>query len=538
MRQKPTYWLFFLAAVAVAAVTTFFQHSPGYMDAAYYTVTGAQIAQGKGMIEPFLWNFLDNPIGLPHAAFTYWMPLPALLAALGFFLSGSGSFFFARVPFIILTGFVPVLTARLIFEMTERKDISSIAGWMAVFPVFYTVYLAIPDSFIPLMVSGGILALCLLRIFSGESRISFFTWLTVGLCCGVINLCRADGLLWIVLLGIAALVWLFIKQKANLPQIFSTIAGLLAGFIVIMGWWYIRNLVLFGQFFSPASQYSLWFTTYDQIFNQPVGTINFQSWLASGFHTIVAARWSAIKMNLATALGVQTCVFLLPFIIIGMWKGKHKVLNFLFSGMYGLLFLIMSLAFPFAGSRGGFFHSAAVFQPWLWAAAAIGFEKTIEWISPRRKWVTERALRGFGIIMIGIMALTSLAVYYVQVIHVSSSTTNPDDGSISSYSWDTDFYHYQAVDQFLLDQGMTTEDIVMVNDPPLFYWASSQRSIVISNGTPEEVFQTAQQYGVDYLVLEEEHMQGLNAIYDGIESVPWFDYLGTVNGSQIYRINP
>jgi hypothetical protein len=527
-----------MAGVVVAAATTFFQQSPGYMDAAYYTVTGAQIAQSKGMTEPFLWNYLDNPAGLPHAAFTYWMPFPALLAALGFFLSGSSSFIFARIPFIFLAGFVPVITARLTYQMTGRTATSSIAGWMAVFPIFYMPYLAMPDSFLALMVCGGILGLCLLRIFSSEGPIPFFTWFITGLCCGVINLCRADGLLWITIIGFVALIWILRWQKSSFKNVTLAMVGLFTGFFVVFGWWYIRNMVLFGQFFSPASQYPLWFTTYDQLFNQPVGQINIHTWLASGIHAIVAARWSAIKMNLATMLGVQTCVFLLPFIIIGSWKEKHKITNIVFFGLYGLLFLVMSLAFPFAGSRGGFFHSGAVFQPWLWAVAAIGFQRTIEWVSPRRKWDANRAFQGFRIILIVVLALSTFTVYYIQVMGVRGSVTVQNETLSSSNIWDSDFTTYQNIDQFLEEQGIFAEDIVMVNDPPLFYWATTQSSIIVPNGTPEEVFQTALQYSADYLVIEPEHVLGLNEMYDGINGFPWFDYLGTVNGSQIYRINP
>lgn len=539
MKQRPAYWLFYLAGTVVAVITTFFQHSPGYMDAAYYTVTGAQIAQGKGMVEPFLWNYLDNPTGLPHAAFTYWMPFPALLASLGFFLSQSSSFLFARIPFILLTGLVPVLTAKLAFEMTGKKDISNIAGWMAVFPIFYVPYLAIPDSFLPLMICGGILTLCLLRIFSGQKTVPFYTWIIIGICCGVINLCRADGLLWIVLITVSVIVWMISKQKAGIRKIVTSLTGLLAGFLGVAGWWYVRNYLLFGQLFSPASQYSLWFTTYDQLFNHPAGTINFQTWVDSGLSAILSARWSAIKMNLATALGIHSGVILLPFIVIGLRKDSHKIINFLLLGMYGILFLIMSLAFPFAGSRGGFFHSAAVFQPWLWVIAAVGFYYTIEWVSPRRKWDPERARRGFGIILIGLLCITALAVYFIQVFGLADRADGQNESASSSQGWDGDYSMYQAVNQFLPNQGMSEDDVVLVNDPPLYYWASSQPSVVIPNGSLEEIYQTAQQFNAHYLVVEPEHVQGLDDLYLGTEpSAPWLDYLGTVNGNQIYRINP
>ena len=42
------------------------QSQPGYMDAAYSYDIALNLVQGKGWVEPFLWNYLDNPTGLPH----------------------------------------------------------------------------------------------------------------------------------------------------------------------------------------------------------------------------------------------------------------------------------------------------------------------------------------------------------------------------------------------------------------------------------------------------------------------------------------
>ncbi|HWQ46048.1 MAG TPA: hypothetical protein VN376_04230 [Longilinea sp.] len=539
MMKKPVYWLFYLAGVIVALATTLYQRSPGYMDAAYYTVTGAQLASGRGLVEPFLWNYLDNPVGLPHTAFTYWMPMPAFLAAIGFFIAHSNSFIFARVPFILLAGLIPVLTARLAYEMSGKNEISTLAGWLAVFPVFYTPYLAIPDSFIPLMVCGGVISLYLWKVFATDKTISLWEWVVVGLCCGVINLCRADGLLWIVAIALASSIWLIKQRRLHSRQVIFSLLGLVIGFLMMMGWWYIRNLHLFGQFFAPASQYSLWFTSYDQLFNHPVGSINPQSWWTSGVTAILTARWTALKMNLATTLGVHFCVVLLPLFMVGIRKAKNRMFNWFFLSMYALLFMIMTVAFPFAGSRGGFFHSMAVIQPWIWVMAAIGFKKTIEWISPHRKWDPQRAYRGFGIILVGILAFAALGVYTVQVYGIAQSSTEPSDVSSSARAWDEDYETYLTINSYLVEQGMTEDEIVMVNDPPLYFWASAQQSIVIPNGTIDAIAETAHQYRARYLVVESEHIPALDTMYAGMETnSEWFEYVGNVDGNQIYRIYP
>ncbi|HQN44554.1 MAG TPA: hypothetical protein PLA25_10495, partial [Anaerolineaceae bacterium] len=72
--------------LAVIALCWQFQRSPGYMDSAYYYIGARQLASGQSLTEPILWNYLDDPAGLPHPSHTYWMPLTSLVSSLGMLL--------------------------------------------------------------------------------------------------------------------------------------------------------------------------------------------------------------------------------------------------------------------------------------------------------------------------------------------------------------------------------------------------------------------------------------------------------------------
>jgi hypothetical protein len=89
------YLLLASLGLAFSAAIAAFQPVPGYMDADYYCAGGLQLAAGRGFSEPFLWNYLDDPAGLPHPAFSYWMPLTSLLAALGMTITGQHNWFAA-----------------------------------------------------------------------------------------------------------------------------------------------------------------------------------------------------------------------------------------------------------------------------------------------------------------------------------------------------------------------------------------------------------------------------------------------------------
>ena len=75
------YLLFGLIGLVPLALMAFFQTSPGYMDADYYYAGGLRLAEGKGFSEEIIWNFLDDPAGLPHPSHGYWMPMVSILAA-------------------------------------------------------------------------------------------------------------------------------------------------------------------------------------------------------------------------------------------------------------------------------------------------------------------------------------------------------------------------------------------------------------------------------------------------------------------------
>ncbi|HEX9028167.1 MAG TPA: hypothetical protein VF823_03255, partial [Anaerolineales bacterium] len=121
MTLRRSLLLFLLGLGAVLAVAAF-QRTPGYMDADYYYAGGLRLAQGQGLSEPFLWNYLDDPAGLPHPSHAYWMPLASFLAAAGMWASGAVGFWAGRLGFLLVAACLPPLTAGLAYALTRRSD--------------------------------------------------------------------------------------------------------------------------------------------------------------------------------------------------------------------------------------------------------------------------------------------------------------------------------------------------------------------------------------------------------------------------------
>ncbi len=80
------YFLLFIAGLIVSSLMLLIRPYTGYMDADYYFGTAREIASGHGFIQNFLWNYLDNPASILHPAFTYWMPLSSIIAAIGLWI--------------------------------------------------------------------------------------------------------------------------------------------------------------------------------------------------------------------------------------------------------------------------------------------------------------------------------------------------------------------------------------------------------------------------------------------------------------------
>ncbi|MFN2121495.1 MAG: hypothetical protein ACK2T0_13990, partial [Anaerolineales bacterium] len=78
-----SYVLLAVLGAGLSVAVARFQPFPGYLDADYYFGGGLQLAAGKGFTEPYLWNYLDQPVALPHPSHTYWMPLASMIAAAG-----------------------------------------------------------------------------------------------------------------------------------------------------------------------------------------------------------------------------------------------------------------------------------------------------------------------------------------------------------------------------------------------------------------------------------------------------------------------
>lgn len=522
------YLLLAFLGLTFTAVVARFQSAPGYMDADYYYAGGLQLAAGHGFTEPFLWNYLDDPAGLPHPAFSYWMPLTSLLAALGMILTGHHDWFAARLGFLALSALLPPLTAALSYSLTSRRELAMTAGLLAIFSGFYAPFLAVTDTFSLYMLFGALFFMVIGCHSSLSTRkSSIINSFLLGLLAGLMHLSRADGILWFLL----ALATIFLVRNPH-ESLFSNLYSLLsilAGYALVMAPWLARNIETFGTPLAPGGSRALWLTRYDQLFTYPASQLTFASWWQSGLAEILKVRLWALGLNLESTLAVQGNISLLPFILIGLWQIRRDGRAWLAVLSWGLTLTVMTLIFPFAGARGGFFHSGAALQPFWWAIAPVGLERVVAWGARRRGWAEKRAQTVFSAGLVGIAAMLTVVIVWGRVIGQFNGQP----------AWGREASAYSQMEAFLEKQAAPDEAVVIVANPAGYYLASGRPAVVVPDGDEQTVLQVARRYGGRYLILEKGSLpRGLEALYNQPGRNPDFYYIGAVEAARIYVIQP
>ncbi len=476
--------------------------SPGYMDSDYYYATALQLTDGQGLTEPFLWNYLDDPAGLPHPSHLYWMPLPTWLAAGGMALGGSG-FRVAQLPFILLAAVLPPLTAFFSHRLSKNNGMAWMAGLFAVFPGFFLPFLVTTDSFAAFAIAGSASLWFMAR---AEREPTLGRWFLAGILIGIGSLARADGLL-LLAVGLLAVIWSGERRV-------SGGLVLVLGVVTIMVPWWARNLAATGAVLNPGSQRLLWMLNYDDLFAFPASGITFERWWEAGLLAAGQARIEALSTNIQRLVAEGGMIFLAPFIVLGAirkWQHPFVRLGIVY---LAALFAIMTLIFPFVGPRGALFHSMTAVMPLLWALAPIGIRLGILWLGAKRNWNRKEAWRVLGTSAVVLSALLTVGLYAARFFGEGDP-------------WNVSAQTYIAAAASIPGGAEST---VAVNNPPGFFAHSHRQAVVIPSGTEHALRGVVDTFDVQWVVLEANHPQGLNALYADPSSVGWLKLVETIHG--------
>lgn len=500
------YLVLAIVTLALRVATALPLTRAGYMDASYTIHVGANLVQGRGLVEDILWNYLDRPTGLPHPSNLYWLPLPAMLAA-GSFLAFGVSYHSSQVPFILLSLFPPLFAfylARRIFAVVpeRRETFAWTAGLLAAFSGFYTIYWVSPDNFTPFAVTAD---LALLFIAFGIESKSLARFFLAGIFIGIAQLARADAVL---LLAVIPLV-LFLTLSHSLNYVIrSTLIALVAFLLVIMPWLW-RNFMVVGTPLPQGGLQTLWLTTYDEFFSFDVSRLTFARYLEWGVGNIIASKLSALGFNLLVLIFGGLLVFLAPFAFIGLWQLRNRNEMRVALIYLVLLLIAMSFIFTYPSTHGSMLHSSSALVTYLAVAVPLGLDVVLEWVSRRRRtWNLPEARQFFQIGFVALAVAISIFLYTQGVF------ANVIGGPSTTPLWNQRDIEYAAMDKALQARSVPLESPVLTVDPPSFHNETGRRSIYIPTESTDAIFQAAHEFGSRYLVLQYDHPRTLNGLYD------------------------
>ena len=516
------YAILFGIGLLVPFIIARFQTLPGYMDADYYFAGGVQLAEGRGFTEPYIWNYLSDPEGLPHPSHTYWMPLASIVSAIGMWMMSQSTYAAGRAGFILLSACVPLVTMALALDVTRQARLAIVGGLLSIFSLYYAPFMPVPDNYALYMLFGGTFLLL-------APRQEKWIQIALGALAGLLTLARSDGLLWLGLAGLTVM-WKFAGnedgKKRSFREWFVQIvpAGLLVflGYLVVMGPWHLRSMNLFHSIMTPGGGRLFWLENYNQTFIYPPQDLTREGFLRAGWNEALKDRIAALNANLGNTFAAQGEIFLFPFILLGVWRLRKDLRTKIAVTGWLILFFVMTVIFPFAGSRGSFFHAGAAFQPYWWVAAPVGLDAVISWARSRGQFTDKNA----PIVFQGILVLLAvmMTVYLVNFRVIASG-------------WAKDDFIYPSVEKLLLDNGIEPNDVVIVRNPPGYFIASGRASVSLPFGDESTILAVARKYDARYLVIEKGGtFEAIQDLYDRPQENPFFTYLGEIDGARLYRI--
>jgi hypothetical protein len=514
MKTLQPYLILFLIALAFRVATALPLAQPGYMDAAYSMHVAENLARGRGLSEEFLWNYLDQPSGLPHPSNLYWMPLSSFLIAPLYALFGA-SYRVAQIPFILASALLPVfafyLTRKIFARAPERESrgYAWLAALFTLFSGFYTIYWVSPDNFAVFALTGSIALYLIARGMESNSSRYFFL---AGIFAGLSHLSRADGILLIAIAPLALAQFAIRNSQFTIraSHVLRFTIFIALGYLIVMLPWFARNTFITGAPLATAGAKSLWLTHYDELFRF-ADDLTSARYFAWGIANILGSKANAAMQNLFILVFSSLMLFLAPFAFIGWWKTRDHIYHLPIAIYLIALYFVMTLGFTFPSWRGSVFHSASALTPFFAATVPLGIDTAVEWIARRRRaWNLREALPVFRFGFVLLAALFSVYLYAQAIWGASSGVI---------LQWNQRDAHYVPIARWL-DQHARADDIVMVVDPPMFYNVSPRRAIVIPTDNVDALFAAARKYNARYLILEFDHPRPLKELFQERATIP------------------
>jgi hypothetical protein len=457
--SRRSYLTLYLLAVLIWGLAGLAFTSPTYFDSFYYFNAAESLAGGHGLTDQVLWNYLDDPAGLPRPSHLYWMPLASFLGAAGIRLFGAAVDHWraAQLLMLLLSALIVPLAACLSWSISGRRSYALVAGALALFSGNYLGIWTFSDSYGPWTLAIGGVILATSRALSTRRTV---WWLLAGVACGLAYLARADGLLLPAIL----VSWAVRRRD------WRGVLALALGWALPVSPWCLHNLLVAGQALPVAGARTVWLHAYPELFGYGLD-LSPSRYFAWGLGPILLSKLSAVRNTLEPALGAWP--ILGPLAAIGMWSQREDI-RIKMAGQYWFaLWLVMVLVFTFPAQHGSLYHSMAAMMPWQAALVPEGIRAANRWIAGRwPRWQDERFTRFFLAWLPALACIFAVCVFGKGAYAIGVAI---QDGRLIN-RWQEG---YAVADSWLAGLGVQRTEAVIVVDPPIFSGLTGRRAVVL-----------------------------------------------------------
>jgi len=277
---------------------------------------------------------------------------------------------------------------------------------------------------------------------------------------------------------------------------------------------------------SPGGSKTMWLTNYDQTFSYPADELTPSHWLTMGWQFHIAARWNAFIANMKNLLGVQGEIFLLPLMLLGIWRTRKKPIIWLAGFIWLMITALMTVVFPYSGARGGYLHSGAALQPLLWVLAVVGLDVFLTFGERIRNWDVAKAKPVFGSGLVALSAFLTISIFYMRVY----------GGDIANPIWEKSWKEHVEIHETIKQYDAGAESLIMINNPPGYFVSTGLPAIVIPDGDLATLVSVAERYGARYVAVQKDHVAGLSELYENPGGVAGMRYVGNAGDAKLYEV--
>lgn len=253
--------------------------TPGHGDTCYYLHVAQNLFQGRGFVCDYVWSWLENPsASVPAPSHAWWMPGPTIVAAVGMWIAGEGTYVAAKVAMAAFTSLMPAVAWWTACVVARDRALAARAAVLAVAFHLFLDQPATPLSHGPYgMIVGAALALL------SAGPLTLRRGAALGALVAAGHYFRGDAL---TLFGTAGVLAAFRARRDGLRAAAAPLAVAAAAYVVVMAPWFARNVAVFGRPLPPGPGKAVFLRDYYDWFALP-GRLDAEHYFRDGVGPLV-----------------------------------------------------------------------------------------------------------------------------------------------------------------------------------------------------------------------------------------------------------